>query len=95
MAVTDIHERRTAATTKELIDRGLTASGYVLDVADRAGVGHIVEQIEKELGPVDILVNSAVNPIGAVHEVAGDDWDHTLAVDLTAPSTASGRPCPG
>ena len=36
-----------------------------------------------EIGGIDVVVNNAGIPmVGAVHELAEDDWDRELAVDL-------------
>jgi NAD(P)-dependent dehydrogenase (short-subunit alcohol dehydrogenase family) len=67
---------------------GLPAEQVLLlpcDVADRAGVNEAVDQVRAEFGPVDILVNNAgtnTNP-RSVSEVKPEDWDLTIAVNLT------------
>lgn len=59
----------------------LVDSVHTLDVSDSAAVNALVA----ELGPVDILVNSAgvVGPNMPVWEVSDDDWARTLSVNLT------------
>lgn len=40
-----------------------------LDVTDPAGFGEFVDQVERELGPVDIFINNAgIMPVGHLHE---------------------------
>ena len=56
-----------------------------IDVADRAAVNETVQQILKQFGPVDILVNNAginTNP-RSIAEVVPEDWDRTVAINLT------------
>jgi NADP-dependent 3-hydroxy acid dehydrogenase YdfG len=61
------------------------AACYACDVADRAAVNAIARQVVDQFGPVDILVNNAgtnTNP-RSVAEVDPDDWDRTVAINLT------------
>lgn len=57
----------------------------VADVADRASVAALFAWAEKELGPIDILVNSAgINvPHRALNELSPEDWDKVVAVNAT------------
>lgn len=54
------------------------------DVSDRRAVGELFAWVEKTLGPLDILVNSAGINIRrrAVAELDPDDWDRVIAVNL-------------
>jgi NAD(P)-dependent dehydrogenase (short-subunit alcohol dehydrogenase family) len=86
----------TARTTKELDEvvskisaAGGTAHAISADLSDRAVPKRVVEEVEKKLGPIEILVNNA--GIGSSADprpvVEFDDkfWDLSLAVNLTAP----------
>ena len=55
------------------------------DVTDRAQVQRLVEQVVRELGRVDLLVNNAgVNiPARRLSELAPADWDYLMAVNAT------------
>lgn len=66
------------------------------DLSDPEAIVGMVRQCERELGPVDILVNNAatrgryVLPGGVkkealIEEVPVDTWDKAVAVNLTAP----------
>jgi NAD(P)-dependent dehydrogenase (short-subunit alcohol dehydrogenase family) len=64
------------------------AEGHALsaDLADRGAVAALVETIRSRFGEPDILVNSAgVNRRPPLSELTEDDWDTTLAANLTAP----------
>lgn len=54
------------------------------DVADRQAVGQLFAWVEKVLGPVDILINSAGINIRrrAVAELEPADWERVIAVNL-------------
>lgn len=60
-------------------------SQSVCDVSDRAAVDRLFADAERELGGLDCLVNNAgiAGPTGAVHEIAPEEWDRCIAVDLT------------
>ena len=55
------------------------------DVADRESVAHLFEWARGELGPIDILVNSAgVNiPNRSMAELSPEDWEQLLRVNAT------------
>ncbi len=54
-----------------------------LDVTDRAGLVRTADQIERTLGPVQLLVNNAgVAVHGLIEHATYDDWDWVLNVNL-------------
>jgi NAD(P)-dependent dehydrogenase (short-subunit alcohol dehydrogenase family) len=87
VVVTDSHERRTHETVDalaaELGDSRVV--GYPMDVSDRARVDEVLREVERAIGPVDVLVNNAAtNVLGTVVGYDPADWDRVLDVDLTA-----------
>jgi NAD(P)-dependent dehydrogenase (short-subunit alcohol dehydrogenase family) len=56
------------------------------DLADRAHVKTIIPKAVEEFGKVDILVNNAAFQMShpSLDEVSDEEWDHTLAVNLSA-----------
>jgi NAD(P)-dependent dehydrogenase (short-subunit alcohol dehydrogenase family) len=56
------------------------------DLADRAHTKTIIPKAVAEFGKVDILVNNAAFQMNhpSLDEVSDEEWDHTLAVNLTA-----------
>ena len=73
-----------AAALTALRAAGTTAVALQVDVTDRAAVEAIVEQTERELGPIDLLVNNAgtCNAIAPVWEVDPDVWWHEVEIHL-------------
>ncbi len=66
------------------------------DVAVDGDVARMIEQVEKGLGPIDILINNAgVNVRGPAHELTESDWDTVIDVNLKAPFLAARRIGPG
>ncbi len=54
------------------------------DVRDAADVERAAEAVVAEAGRIDVLVNSAgVREIGDVYELAADDWENVIAVNLS------------
>jgi NAD(P)-dependent dehydrogenase (short-subunit alcohol dehydrogenase family) len=55
------------------------------DVASRGDVARLFDDAVRKLGGLDCLVNNAgiAGPTGRVDEIAPDDWDRCIAVDLT------------
>jgi len=69
---------------KELVNEGYSAFGYVFDVTDSEKVNAAISQIEKEVGPVDILVNnSGINIRAPLEDFKDSDWDMIIGVNLT------------
>ncbi|GAA2118729.1 2,3-dihydro-2,3-dihydroxybenzoate dehydrogenase [Kitasatospora saccharophila] len=55
-----------------------------LDVTDGAAVEALVERVERELGPVDVLVNVAgVLRVAPALELTDADWRHSFEVNTT------------
>ena len=56
------------------------------DLADRAHQKTIIPKAVEEFGRVDILVNNAAFQMShdSLEEIPDEEWDHTLAVNLTA-----------
>jgi NAD(P)-dependent dehydrogenase (short-subunit alcohol dehydrogenase family) len=85
--VSDVHERRTSEAV-DAITRVAKSKvvGRVLDVTDRKAVDSLVAESEKEWGPIEILVNNAAfNVLGLTTDLAPEDWDRVVAVNLAAP----------
>ncbi len=55
------------------------------DVADRDAVTRFIDTAAEALGGLDCLVNNAgiAGPTGRVDDIPPEEWDHTLAVNIT------------
>ncbi len=75
-----------AEVIAELQGFGATGHAISADLADRAGVTAAVTEILAGYGEPDVLINSAaVNRRPPLDELTDEDWDVTLAANLTAP----------
>src|ERR1700712_5009125 len=56
------------------------------DLADRAHAKTIIPKAVEEFGKVDVLVNNAAYQMShdSLEEISDEEWDHTVAVNLSA-----------
>jgi gluconate 5-dehydrogenase len=79
-------EEQLAAAAATLAGHGVRAATISADLGDRAAITRVTEQAEGFFGEVDILVNDAANNIRRpMAELTLDDYERTIAVNLTAP----------
>lgn len=65
---------------------GKNAFGIAADVTDVADLARISDEIGKRWGRLDVLVNNAgVHRGGTLERVSDQDWEETLATNLTGP----------
>jgi NAD(P)-dependent dehydrogenase (short-subunit alcohol dehydrogenase family) len=77
---------RLQAAAEELRAEGAGATWVSADLGDRAGVARAADEAEAAFGAPDILVNCAgVNVRPPLGSLSVEDWDLTMAVNLTAP----------
>ena len=61
------------------------ARGYACDVAQATDCERLVETVEKDVGPVDVLVNNAgVTKDNLLFRIGEADWDQVLDTNLKA-----------
>jgi len=75
---------------------GGRAASFGADVSLRADVEDMVARVAKELGPVDILVNNAgTAPVRSIDEISQDDFERTIATNLTSAFLCTQAVLPG
>ena len=85
LVVSGTSEEAVVSTTAELRAIGARAISVMADVSDETAVSRLSEATLAEFGQIDILVNNAgiIGPTAVVTEVSRQDWDRTIAVNLT------------
>jgi len=76
--------------------QGSRAIALGADVSQAASVKDMVAGVERELGPIDVLVNNAGIAIGrSIDELTEEDFDLTIAVNLKSAFLCSQAVLPG
>ncbi len=62
-----------------------TKPDTLCDVSRLDQVEHLFQEVTKRLGGLDVLINNAgiAGPTARVEDIKPEDWDRTLAIDLT------------
>jgi 2-hydroxycyclohexanecarboxyl-CoA dehydrogenase len=83
VAINDIDPDNAAATVDRIEDNGGTAVTAVADVTDLDAVREMVDDVESELGPVNVLVNNAGwDQIDWFVEQDPDVWDSIIDINF-------------
>ncbi len=78
--------RRASALARLEAEIGPSFAAVAADLADHEARAAAADRIAEPFGAPDILVNAAgLNPRKPADEVTPEDWDATLATNLTAP----------
>jgi 2-dehydro-3-deoxy-D-gluconate 5-dehydrogenase len=85
VAILARNEERNCSTLEELQRIGHPAMALKLDVSQRKMIKPALDEVERKLGPIDILVNNAAFAVlKSLLEHTEDDWDSVLETDLTS-----------
>ena len=94
-----------AATAKRLRDGGAKVAVFdraqpadvTGDISRSSEVEEAVEQVESQLGPIDVLVNSAGVPGQSLHtvDVSDEEWERVLAINANGSFYACRAVIPG
>jgi len=84
-------EAQLAETVRGVTEAGGEAWAVVADVSEAAAVERMARDVERALGPVDLLVNNAgtMGPLGPIWEADPGDWWHSIEVNLRGPFLCS------
>lgn len=76
-----------ADTVTRMTQAGGRARAYPADVTDQQAMEQMASTVERDLGPVTLLVNNAgiIHPLGPTWEVSAEEWWRTLEVNLRGP----------
>jgi len=78
-------------TARMIRDAGGTAIAITADVSDPSSVSAMYREVERALGPVDVLVNNAGagGPFGPTWEGSAEDWWRAFEVNVRGPFLTS------
>jgi NAD(P)-dependent dehydrogenase (short-subunit alcohol dehydrogenase family)/pimeloyl-ACP methyl ester carboxylesterase len=83
VVVSDIDEVRVRETAKDIAAQGGIAHAYTLDVSDADAVEAFADEVCREHGVPDIVVNNAgVGHAGRFLDTPADEWDRVVAINL-------------
>jgi NAD(P)-dependent dehydrogenase (short-subunit alcohol dehydrogenase family) len=85
VVLADLDEERGIVAAQEICDKGGRALFVRTDVSDDDSVAALVQQTVDELGGLDIAFNNAgvEGTPAPTHECTRENWDRTIATDLT------------
>jgi gluconate 5-dehydrogenase len=88
--VNDIFPEKLEVAKKEYAENGIHIQAYLLDVTDEEAVERTIPVMEREVGPIGILVNNAgiIKRI-PILEMKAEQFREVLDVDLTGPFIVS------
>jgi 3-oxoacyl-[acyl-carrier protein] reductase len=84
VAVAELNAESGRHAADALVEAGMSASFYHVDVTDTGAVNAMVDDLVARFGRVDILINNAGIFVGGPSEQVEDDWERMLAVNLTS-----------
>jgi acetoin reductase-like protein len=85
VVVVDLNAEGAEQTAAEIRQAGFSAHGIQADVTKKSSVDRLVQEAISRTGRIDILVNNAgVVSNTPVLDLAEEEWDRTLAVNLKA-----------
>lgn len=86
VAAWDVSAERGEETVRQVEAEGGAAKFFAVDLADRAAIEAAVAATLAAFGAPYVVVNNASTfPRGSVVDLAPEDWERTLKVNLTAP----------
>nr|WP_243772218.1 SDR family oxidoreductase [Burkholderia anthina] len=84
VALLDRDADKTIALAERLRAGGADAIAIACDIGDPASVAQAAERVQRDLGPVDVLVNNAgLLRAGGIETIDLDAWNAMLQVNLT------------
>lgn len=89
LLLADTDADRLCAVVRDLQDEGVTVVGFQGDVSVDTQVQRLIEEAQRRLGGLDVLVNNAgIQRIDLVQDATTEDWDLLMAVNAKAPFLA-------
>jgi NAD(P)-dependent dehydrogenase (short-subunit alcohol dehydrogenase family) len=86
-----------ADTVASITATGGRAIALTVDVSDRHADEHMTQEVERQLGPIDLLLNNAgiITPLGPVAEVDPEAWWYCQEINVRGPFLCTRMVLPG
>jgi 2-deoxy-D-gluconate 3-dehydrogenase len=85
VAILARNEEKNRSVMDELANAGVPAIAIKLDVTRRDDLRPAMEEVERKLGPVSVLVNNAgIAIMGSVLNFRAEDWDRVIETNLNS-----------
>lgn len=82
VCVTDLDGEQAASVATAIQGAGRNARSYPLDVTRKDAIRSVVGRVEKEVGPIDVLVNNAgVSTMNYALALSEEEWDFNFDVN--------------
>lgn len=82
VAIADIDQPALDVAVAALYRSNVEIRGVLLDVTDRTQYAEVVDRLEAEIGPIDVVCNNAgVYRGGSICDVTYEDWDWVMGVN--------------
>jgi NAD(P)-dependent dehydrogenase (short-subunit alcohol dehydrogenase family) len=92
VVIAEFVEERGAEAAMGIVGAGLSAQALRCDVADAASCAEMVEQVRRDHGRIDVLVNNAgVSIYGPAEDMPPSDWQTQMDVLLTGSFLVCGQ----
>lgn len=96
VAICDLAEEEGEEVANVIQEAGGEAKFFNVDVSDREDVNRTVEKIERQLGPLDILINNAgITRDAKLLDMTEEQWDEVIDVNLKGVFNCTQAVAPG
>jgi NAD(P)-dependent dehydrogenase (short-subunit alcohol dehydrogenase family) len=86
VVVVDLRQANAERVSQSITDAGGRALGLGADLSSESAVGQVFAEVDKEFGPVGVLVNAISAPVERhlAEDYPLEDWNYSLASNLTS-----------
>ena len=85
VAILARNEEKNSAVLAEIKKLGAMGIAVQLDVTKRDALGPAMQEVERQLGPVSILVNNAgISILRSALKFRAEDWDRVIETNLNS-----------
>lgn len=96
VVINGLSEDNLARAKSALRQEGLSVESQAFDATDGQAILDGVAAVERDVGPIDILINNAgLNRRAPILELSDENWNHVLNADLTGPFRLARAVAPG